>query len=131
MSDRQLALFAVWFSFMAMIIGIISILKFYQIQAEYRPWISMGTKMMKEASGILKMWKRYGAPTLELIKGLGIFKKFIGKVTGKKVDLPNYVRSRKRVKKVPVRAPVPKTQIWRRSQVVLNEEDLVRPQNRA
>jgi hypothetical protein len=130
MSDRQLALFAVWFSFMAMIIGIISILKFYQIQAEYRPWISIGTKMVMEASGILKMWRRYGAPTLELIKGFGIFKKFIGKVTGKKVDLPKYVRTRKKARKAPARAPVPKAQVWRRSQVVLNEEDLVRPQNR-
>ena len=128
--DAILLRLAVWFAFMAMLMSVVSILKFYQIQAEYRPWIAMATKLALEASWAMKMWKRYGAPTLELLKGLGIFKKFIGKVTGKKVDLPKYVRARKKVKKAPIRAPVPKAQVWRRSQVVLNEEDLVRPQNR-
>lgn len=128
--DEVLRRLTAWFAFMAMLLSVISILKFYQIQAEYRPWISIGTKMLKEASGILKMWRHYGAPTLELLKGLGIFKKFLRKITGKKVDLPKYVRAKKRARKVPAVAPAPKMRVWRRRNIVLHEEDLVRPQNR-
>lgn len=136
--EKNLVMTAVMFAYISIITNGIIIFKIYHTDHKTRPWVAKLEGLTTEFAWAILKWRQYGAPILELIKGMGIFQKFYERVSGQKLDLKKYVRSGEpgqntEVEKKEGREPEvkpKKAKVWKREDVQVDISELRRPQHK-